>query len=79
MPKVVTRFSANVGNTLLCMDLYYGHSSGRIRFYTDGTYNGTIPPGLPFDIWLRCLYRFNRVVSQMIKPIEDGTEENSSI
>ena len=79
MSKLVTRFAASSGPVLLRMDVFYGEDFGSISMLEDGQYGGRPPKDLPLNIWMRCLYRFNRVASQMLKPIEDGTEENSSI
>ena len=79
MSKLVTRFVGSSGLILLRMEVFYGEDFGYIQMLAEGDYTACPPKDLPLNIWMRCLYRFNRVVSQMLKPIEDGTEENSGV
>lgn len=79
MSSLVTRFLASSDSMLLSMEVFYNQNFGYICITHDGVVTASPPAGIPLSIWLRCLYRFNRVVSQMIKPVEDGTEKDSSI
>lgn len=69
--KLVTRFSSSE-STPLQMSVWYGSNIGVIQYNKDDTFYADKPLNMPMDLFLRCMYRFNRVLSQMIKPIDDG-------
>ena len=79
MSSLVTRFVASSGPILLRMEVFFHEDFGFIQMLQEGDYTACPPKELPLNVWMRCLYRFNRVVSQMIKPVDDEIEGNQVV
>lgn len=71
--RLITKFDIS-SEFVLRMSIFFDGVSGFISFSYSNELAGKKPDNMPLSYFLKCLYRFNRVLNQMSKPIEDVSE-----
>lgn len=71
--QLITKFDISE-EFVLRMCIFFDGVAGFILFSHSNELVGKKPDNMPLSYFLKCLYRFNRVLNQMFKPIENVSE-----